>query len=187
MKAMIPAKTLRRIVMATRGFVSKAGSNRPAYEYIKLEFSKGNSSVTAVAVDGYRLSVEHASCDVDEDFSAYIKPMLPPIKGNEWAMVTVDGERAYVEIGGLAAGFVQPKEVEFDYRGVVDNARKNAPTYRIGFNGDFLLTALKAAKESCGASFKLPVILEFRGPNEPILLVTNSGDDVKMVLPVRIK
>lgn len=63
---------------------------------------------------------------------------------------------------------------------------KGDPTFCLGVNGEYLLSALKAAKISCGKSFNQPVILEFRGELSPVILRTNK-DDIKMVLPVRIK
>ena len=48
------------------------------------------------------------------------------------------------------------------------------------------MSALQAAKALAGESFRQPVILEFRSNVEPILLRTNK-EDIKMVLPVRIK
>ena len=51
---------------------------------------------------------------------------------------------------------------------------------------NYLLSALQAAKVSADGSFRQPVILEFRSNIEPILLRTNK-EDIKMVLPVRIK
>ena len=61
-----------------------------------------------------------------------------------------------------------------------------APTFKIGFNGNYLLSALKAAKVSAGNSFKSPIILEFRSQTDPVVIHTNK-DDVKMILPIRIK
>ncbi len=49
-----------------------------------------------------------------------------------------------------------------------------------------IISALQAAKASVGGTFKQPAILEFRGPIAPITIKTNR-EDVKMVLPVRIK
>ena len=59
-------------------------------------------------------------------------------------------------------------------------------TFRIGFNGNYLLTALQAAKVSTGGTYKNPIILEFNGPTSPCVIRTNTSD-VKMVLPIRIK
>ena len=188
MRATINAKTLRRIVMATKGFTCNAGSVRPVMEYIKLEFRKDGNAVTASATDGFRLSTEHAICgEIDEDFDAYIKPILPPIVSNSWAVISVCGDKCYIEIAGMISGFNQPKiGTNFDYQKTIDHLAEKPPVLRIGFNGEYLLSALQAAKASAGSSFKLPVVLEFRSPMEPMFITTNTGKDVKMVLPIRL-
>lgn len=77
MKAQMELSALKVIVNATKEFVS-ASNNRPVYQYICLKFSSADNEVTAVAIDGYRMSVEHTLClSVDEDFTVFIKPYLP--------------------------------------------------------------------------------------------------------------
>lgn len=61
----------------------------------------------------------------------------------------------------------------------------NAHSFRIGVNGNYLLSALQAAKISCGNTFRNPVVLEFRGEKDAIILRTNK-EDIKLVLPVKI-
>lgn len=56
----------------------------------------------------------------------------------------------------------------------------------IAFNSNHLLSAIKAAKSLCGNSFKDPVVLEFRGNNEPAVIRTNK-EDVKIVMPMRLR
>lgn len=85
--------------------------------------------------------------------------------------------------GGFSFGYQQPAPDEFNWEKVMPQSEVK---YRIGFNGNYLLSALQAAKVSLGDSFRNPVVLEFRGPTEPILLRTNNAD-IKMVLPIRIK
>lgn len=188
MRAMIEAKTFRRILMATKGFVSKSGGGRPCAEYIKLEFRTDRNIVTASATDGYRLSTEHAVCgEIDEDFDAYVKPVLPPVKNGSWAVISVHDKKCYIEIDGMISGFNQPAGTDFDYQGAIDCGREKPPVLRIGFNGEYLLSALQAAKISAGSSFKQPVVLEFRTALDPVFVTTNEGRDVKMVLPIRLK
>lgn len=80
-------------------------------------------------------------------------------------------------------GYSQPEADKFLWREAIP---ADDPTLRLGFNGNYLLSALQAAKVSIGGSFKDPVVLEFRNNLTPVILRTNK-DDIKMVLPIRIK
>ena len=92
-----------------------------------------------------------------------------------------DGE-VIIRCGEFIFGYQQPEGEFLDWEKVLPEA----PTFKIGFNGNYLLSALKAAKVSAGNSFKSPIILEFRSPLDPVIIHTNK-DDVKMILPIRIK
>lgn len=186
MRAIIMARDLKRLIAATSGFVTGPNKN-PVFNYIRLEFCKENASVTAIGVDGYRLSVEHSVCgDIDEDFVAYVRPFLPRAKQEDAAVIEVTDGYCYIKIGDLSAGFKQPFGTYLDYAKILTEATSSDPTLKIGFNGNYLLKALQAASASCGGSFAKPVVLEFRGPLSPVILRTNK-EDVKMVLPIRIR
>lgn len=174
------------IIAAVKGAVS-ASVGMPMYKNIRLEFRKENNAVTAIATDGFRLFVEHATCcEVEEDFDCYIKPSVHLPRGNfmRLELKKRDETESVVEIEclGCIFGFVQPVGEFLDWGKVLPSA----PTFRIGVNAEYLLSALQAAKASVGGAFKKPVILEFRGPIGPITIKTNR-EDVKMVLPVRIR
>ena len=71
--AKIYTNDLNRLIAATKSFVSD-NDHRPCNQYIKLEFHAPDNQVVAMAVDGYRMSVEHSVVsDCDEDFVASIK------------------------------------------------------------------------------------------------------------------
>ena len=181
MKAEINSNDFNRAIAATKAFVA-ADSARKFRNYIRLEFSAVDSCMTAMAVDGYRMSVEHAVCECDEDFVTYIHSSIKlPCKTNAHIEVTED--ETLIRCGDFIFGCPRLKgEDTFDWKGVLPGE----PTFRIGFNGNYLLSVLQAAKASCGGSLRGPVILEFRSPIEPVILRTNK-EDIKMVLPVRIK
>ena len=180
--AKIYTNDFNRIISATKAFVAKNGT-RKVHQYIKLEFNAENQRVTAIAVDGYRMSVEHSIIsDCENDFIVYIKPTVALPK-SQYATFSLDGNEAVVRCGGFMFGYEQPQAVEFDWQKAIPQGE---PSLKIGFNGNYLLTALQAAKSSVGNSFRSPVVLEFRSPFDPVILKTN-GDDIKMVLPVRIK
>lgn len=174
------------IIAAVKGAVS-ASERRPMYKNIRLEFRKENNAVTAIATDGFRLFVEHATCcEVEEDFDCYIKPSVHLPRGNSMRLELKkrDETESVVEIEclGCIFGFVQPTGAFLNW----EKALPDSPTFRIGVNAEYLLSALQAAKASVGGAFKQPAILEFRGPIGPITIKTNR-EDVKMVLPVRIR
>lgn len=174
------------IIAAVKGAVSASGG-KPMYKNIRLEFRKENNAVTAIATDGFRLFVEHATCcEVEEDFDCYIKPSVHLPRGNSMRLELKkrDDTESVVEIEclGCIFGFVQPNGAFLDW----GKALPDSPTFRIGVNAEYLLSALQAAKASVGGAFKQPAILEFRGPIGPITIKTNH-EDVKMILPVRIR
>lgn len=180
MKAKINSNDFNRLIAATKSFVTKQDYKK-LYQYIRLEFSAADSIVTAVAVDGYRLSVEHAVCECDEDFAAYVNPNTHLPHNDEAALEVVNNE-LIIRCGGSIFGCRQTAGEFLDWEAAIPSGE---PKFRIGFNGNYLLSALQAAKVSCG-SFKEPVVLEFRSPVEPVILRTNKND-IKMVLPVRIQ
>lgn len=185
MKAQISTSSLKRLIQATYKIVDRS-ETRPAYSYIRLEFSKEFSLVTAITLNGYEMSVEHATCEVDEDFTAYIKATISPAHKDSNAIIELRENTCYININGFIIGYQQPSGEFFDWKTSLDDNTKTPVNFRIGFNGNFLLTALQAAKASVGNVFRQPVVLEFRGPLSPLLIKTNK-DDVKMVLPVRLK
>nr|DAQ86022.1 MAG TPA: beta sliding clamp [Caudoviricetes sp.] len=182
--AKIYTNDLNRLIAATKSFVGNS-DHRPCNQYIKLEFHAADSQVVAMAVDGYRMSVEHSIIsDCDEDFVAFIKSNTKlPSKQYATISLTEDGKEAVIRCCGFSFGYTQPQDSGFEWEKAIPTSEVK---YRIGFNGNYLLAALQAAKVSAGESFRQPVILEFRSNVEPILLRTNK-EDIKMVMPVRLK
>lgn len=170
-----------RLMDATKAFCSKTNRN-PCYHFIRLEFHAETDEVVAVAIDGYRMSVEHAVANSEEDFFIYVQSNIKLPGNSVVEFELVDGE-AIIRCNGFIFGYKQPIGEFLDWEKVIPTSDVQ---YKIAFNGDYLLSALQAAKASVGSRFKTPVVLEFRSPNEPILLRTNK-DDVKMVLPVRLR
>lgn len=169
-----------RIIKATQAFCSKNNRNL-CYHFIRLEFHADTNEVVAVAVDGFRLSVEHALAEVEEDFFIYVKSNIK-LPANSNVLFELINDEAIIRCNGFIFGYKQPEGEFMDWQKVIPASDVQ---FKIAFNGDYLLSALQAAKSSVGSSFKTPVVLEFRTPLEPIILRTNEKD-VKMVLPVRI-
>lgn len=185
MKAIIDSKSLNRIIDATKRFVRK--SEQPnIYQYIRLEFVKDGSLVSAVSCDGFRLSVEKSIFQsVDEDFVAYITPTIPkcPARVKD-VFIERMGDMVLLHYGDTIHGSKQPSGDYLDYKTSYDDVVKKPPVFTIGFNPNFLFDALQSAKASIGGVLQKPVILEFRGDREPALMKTGDGN-IKMILPVR--
>lgn len=91
--ARIYTNDLNRLIAATKSFVSDS-DHRPCNQYIKLEFHAADNQVVAMAVDGYRMSVEHSVIsDCDEDFVAFIKSNTK-LRNKQYATIslTEDGK-----------------------------------------------------------------------------------------------
>lgn len=187
MKAIINTREFNRLIATTKAFVDVHGA-RPLYKFIKLEFNAKDKRVTAIALDAFKLAVENAAlAECDEDFIAYIGSSIKlPSRKDVYAQIELQGNRLIVDCEGLIYGCAQPVlpalDANFNWRKAVpkDDAR-----YKIAFNGDLLLSALQAAKASCGGKYKQHITLEIRSPLEPIILRTNE-DDIKLMMPIRI-
>lgn len=183
MKARILGNDFNRIMDATKKFCDTSTRHKEQ-EYIRLDFDAEAQRVTAHACDGYRLSVEHSvisSCD--ENFTVYIRGGFRLPKKQYATIEKVENE-VQIRCAGELFGFEQPDVSQrFEWQKVIP---KDEPTFRIWFNGNYLLNALQAANVSAGQTFRKPIVLEFWTPTTPVIIRTNT-DDIKMVLPIRIK
>lgn len=181
MKATILGNDFNRIMDATKQFCRSG--ERTQYGYVRLDFDATTLKVTANACDGYRLSVEHSvigSCD--ENFTVYIRGGFRLPKKQYATIEKVENE-VQIRCAGALFGFEQPDVSQrFEWQKVIP---KDEPTFRIWFNGNYLLNALQAAKVSAGQTFKNPIVLEFWTPTTPVIIRTNQAD-IKMVLPMRL-
>lgn len=187
MKAIINTREFNRIIAATKAFVDVHGE-RPLYNFIKLEFNAKDKRVTAIALDAFRLAVENAAlAECDEDFIAYIGSNVKlPSRKDVYAHIELQGNRLIVDCERYIFGCIQPAlpalDANFDWRKAVPEGDVR---YKIAFNGDLLLSALRAAKVSCGDKYLQCITLEFRGASEPIVLRTNE-ENIKLIMPIRI-
>lgn len=150
MKAKIHSNDFNRVIAATKAFVSTNNSREKCREYIRLEFNAASSRMAAMAVDGYRMSVEHAVCECDEDFTTYIRGSVKlPNKMN--ALIEVTESDTLIRCGDIIIGCPKLECTdEFNWMKVFPEI----PSFRIAFNGNYLLSALQAAKASCGKSLR---------------------------------
>lgn len=179
-KATMTTDVFNRLIDATKGFVQKYGS-KVVHQFISLEFHSSDDEVIAVAVDGYKLSVEHAVCKSEEDFTIYVKSNVKLPRKAE-VEIELEKDEALFRCNGFVFGYKQPTGDFLDWQKVLPDGD---PTFRIGFNGEYLMKALEAARISVGGVYKNPVVLEFRSPTSPVIIKTNKND-IKLVLPVRL-
>ena len=185
--AYMNSSDFNRIMAAVKGF-ERRGINdiggHSILEYICLEFDSKAQQVTAVACDGYRLSAEHAVANCEESLICHIKHNVRfPNDRKIYIAMRESLDRVTLECDHVSVSYVQPCGEYFNWRPRIP---ATPPNYSIAFNGNLLLDALKAAKISCGRSFKGPLVIEFRDSNDPIVIRTNE-DDIKLVLPLRMQ
>ena len=181
MKATILGNDFNRIMDATKSFCR---SGDPAqFGYIRLDFDAVALRVEAYACDGYRLSVEHSVIGTcDESFTVYLRGGIR-LPGKQYATIELVGDEVQIRCNGALFGFEQPGNIEpFEWKNVTP---KGDAHFRIGFNGNYLLDALQAAKISAGKTFRTPIVMEFWTPTSPMVIRTNHAD-IKMVLPMRL-
>lgn len=147
MKARILGNDFNRIMDATKQFCDTSTRHKEL-EYIRLDFDAETQRVTAHACDGYRLSVEHSVISgCEENFTVYLRSgcRLPK---REYATIEKVGNEAQIRCNGMLFVVEQPDILQrFEWQKVIP---KDEPTFKIGFNGKYLLTALQAAKISAG-------------------------------------
>ena len=177
MKAKMGTVNFNRMISAVKQFQGHGLSNK-SLNFVRIEFHSMTSEAVAIASDGCRLSVEHAVAESDEDFTIYVdgKTRLPKEKN---AIITLEGDEVMIRCDGCIFGYKQPVGEFFDW----ERAIPDEPKFKIAFNGDYLLSALQAAKASCGGSYHCPIVLEFRSNRDPVVIRTNKND-IKLVLPV---
>ena len=139
--AVVYSNELNRLIEATKGFL--APKNAPAAlvcYYIKLEFHADRKEVIAVALDGYRLSVEYGKAEgIGEDFEIYLVPNTKfPVK--KYLQITVSeldsGTVASIYCDNVKFEYVQPNMKPFDWKAAIPTSEVK---YRIGFNAEFLI------------------------------------------------
>jgi DNA polymerase III sliding clamp (beta) subunit (PCNA family) len=182
MQAMILTSDLKRLIKSTAKFISK-DENRPMLQYIQLDFDKSKSSVRAAAVDGYKMSVENASCCTDESFTAYIKPYLPVRASGQYTIIELNGEYCYIDIGGQRVGYRQPQGSFLNTDEVIKGFESTPVTFKIAMNEEYLLAALKSIQKESKLTQK-PVVFEFHENYGPAII--KSKDGMKAILPCRL-
>lgn len=187
MKAIMEANELKRIVDNTKRFV---GVNDKRMEYIRLEIEAEKKMIRAVALDGYKLSVEYAKIqDTDESFLCYIKPVIPKItRSTEHAVIELSGDRVLIQADESIMGYVQPSFDYYDVDKLIKEETEKEIIRTIGVNAKYLKDALVSAKDSMRSRDIIKI--DVRNPNEPLMMRSMGYDglpeNIKIILPVLI-
>ena len=187
MKAVIEANELKRIVDNTKRFV---GVNDKRMEYIRLEIDAEKKMIRAIALDGYKLSVEYAKIqDADESFLCYIKPVIPKItRSTEHAVIELSGDRVLIQADESIMGYVQPSFGYYDVDKLIKEETEKKIIRTIGVNAKYLKDALVSAKDSMRSRDIIKI--DVRNPNEPLMIRSMGYDglpeNIKIFLPVLI-
>ncbi len=187
MKAIMEANELKRIVDNTKRFV---GVNDKRMEYIRLEIDADKKTIRAVALDGYKLSVEYAKIqDTDESFLCYIKPVIPKItRSTEHAVIELSGDRVLIQAEESIMGYVQPSFDYYDVDKLIKEEMEKEIIRTIGVNAKYLKDALVSAKDSMRSRDIIKI--DVRNPNEPLMMRSMGYDglpeNIKIILPVLI-
>lgn len=187
MKAVIEANELKRIVDNTKRFV---GVNDKRMEYIRLEIDAEKKMIRAIALDGYKLSVEYAKIqDADESFLCYIKPVIPKItRSTEHAVIELSGDRVLIQADESIMGYVQPSFGYYDVDKLIKEETEKKIIRTIGVNAKYLKDALVSAKDSMRSRDIIKI--DVRNPNGPLMIRSMGYDglpeNIKIILPVLI-
>lgn len=187
MKAIMEANELKRIVDNTKRFV---GVNDKRMEYIRLEIEAEKKMIRAVALDGYKLSVEYAKIqDTDESFLCYIKPVIPKItRSTEHAVIELSGDRVLIQADESIMGYVQPSFDYYDVDKLIKEETEKEIIRTIGVNAKYLKDALVSAKDSMRSRDIIKI--DVKNPNEPLIMRSMGYDglpeNIKIILPVLI-
>lgn len=176
MKAIVKTRDLVRVIKNVRKFIGTNGN----MQYIKFEVKE--TELRAMAIDGYSFSIEQCECTADESFEFYYRPFVPVMKDGEYTEIEMVNDKVLVTTGENIKGFVQPDIGQFYNldEGIENNTKKDV-LLRIGFNPDLLKKAIDIERVD-----KLkPIVLEFRGPKE-VLVIRNGEKNIKVVLPCTI-
>lgn len=192
MKAVIFGNYLKSLINSTKSFIGGLNCT-PCHQCIRLEFNNVDDTVTAIATNGRKLSIESKPilC-ADENFIAYIKPPFPKILATDIAFIEVVNKQSIIKIGESVATYDLPESSNsnniddcFNYRKALEDIERKTIVYKIAFNPDLLIDSLRAAKASNTKGNWNRVVLEFRSPLDPVILKHGQeNENIKLFFPM---
>jgi len=163
-----------QVMQSLKPFVAVYES-RETLRHIKLEHKAGSDSVTAVALDGFKLCKLSIPCSGEDDFDAII-PVVQKTSAKS-VRIIVEGDRITFDHEGLFT--ITYKKIGGEYinwRKIIPSENKQ---YAICVNPRYLADALKSVPKNTKS-----VILRFGSRVSPILVEDGEGLQM-LVLPIR--
>lgn len=191
------SRDFNELLKATKDFVSK-NDNRPVWQMIFLRGEKQapdtisetmllRSKLTALAIDGYRVSREICrNITVWEDFTGYIYiPRCRPSK-DDTVIIYRDEDGTIVISYENSHGAIQFRNkqpvTKASHEDLYNQVSEYATDIRMGVNAVFL----ENAAMSLTTVKHMPVVISASlDPTKPLKLT--QGDSIRIVLPVRLK
>lgn len=181
MKAMLETVHLKRLIKSTAKCISKE-DRKLMLQYIRLEFDKESMLVTASALDGYKLSIETAPCrDIDESFTAYIRPHLPVGAQGKASNIELTGDNCLIEIDGRITGYKQPKGEFIDTHKIIKDYTTADTIQTICFTKEYLVDTLNSIQ--FGKNERPIIEIEIRGEIMPVIIKSKNG--TRLISPCR--
>lgn len=180
MKTTLSSIALKRLVDATKKF-TRPGDTK--MQYIRIMASKEDKTITAIALDGYRVSIEKAGyIDCDESFECFIKPAYLPFKADEYATIEKIDDKAYITIGDNIIGYRQPEWEWYDTDKIIGQIKDTEVIQTIHVDAKLFKEALESVK-AIGRPY---VSIDIPKGQTNFIVIRHKGSK-KAILPIRTK
>lgn len=188
MEAFIEGLVFRRLIDNTKRFIRKETHyTDKRMNYIYLEVDAPALEIRASAVDGHRVSIEHATLiGADRSFKCFIKPNIPKVTKYDTVKMELVDERLLITVGDNIVGYVQPNYGNFfEIDKIVAETMREDEKASVYVDAKLLKEALDSVSND--STTKKPVKIEIRGKKSPIVIRSgevNGKENIKLVLPV---
>lgn len=179
MRAVIRAEEFKRLIDNTKKFTG--GSGLMQWIYLQV---KSTAEITATALDGHRVSVEHAHLmECDEAFNCYIKPTIKVKKNDDPVEIELTDGKLFITVGDNITGYKQPEGTYYPVDKVFKDTQDEEIKASIAVNPKLLKDALDSL------TYSHAVIMEIRNKKSPIIVRPASQgikENIKLVLPMNV-
>lgn len=188
MEAFIEGLIFKRLIDNTKRFIRKETHyTDKRMSYIYLEVDAPALEIRASAVDGHRVSIEHAKLiSANWSFKCYIKPNIPKVTKYDTVKLELIGGRLLITVGDNIVGYIQPDCGNFyEVDKIVADTIKEEEKASVYVDAKLLKEALDSVSND--SATKKPVKIEIRGKKSPIVIRSgevNGKENIKLVLPV---
>lgn len=179
----ISTADLKYILTALKPAVPKTDC-KPVQQYIKFECT--DSSLSAYALDGYRLHSVTVHVDItdgEKSFCFLLKPFVVPKTESEFIPCELSEKEIMFNFGEQKITFKLGTGIE-NFVDVHAAIPTKPAVYRIGISPKYIADAANSLK----SDGRTPIVMEFRNPLDPVMIYSDKDkSDFRMVLPVRLK